>query len=270
MEGLTTARLAHEGGVNVETIRYYERHGLLPTPPRTHSGYRIFSEDAVKRLRFIKHAQDLGFSLKEIKELLALRVKLGSSCADVRRKAETKIVDVDEKIQRYRRLKRRWFNSRIPVAGGVRLVPVQFSKPWMMRGSHEPSWETDFACDARDRGCDAAKIILPAMLAALCGGRVQHRARFRSWNKVLATDHERLPGPDACGSCHSRKATPGIWSSLVRYRRFNRNSDREVLLGIESAYVRRCGFSGGCILVECLAAPREFNRVSMLCSRRAV
>src|SRR5712664_1369599 len=92
MEGLKTAQLANEGGVNIETIRYYERHGLLPKPPRTHSGYRVFSEDAVVRLRFIKHAQELGFSLKEIKELLSLRVKSGSSCADVRRRAEAKIV----------------------------------------------------------------------------------------------------------------------------------------------------------------------------------
>src|SRR5881628_2494351 len=99
MAGLTTAKLASEGGVNVETIRYYERHGLLPKPPRTHSGYRVFSDDSVKRLRFIRHAQDLGFSLKEIKELLALRVRPGSSCVDVRRKAEAKIVDVDQKIR---------------------------------------------------------------------------------------------------------------------------------------------------------------------------
>src|SRR5207247_4480710 len=105
MAGLTTGKLASEGGVNIETIRYYERHGLLPTPPRTHSGYRVFSDDAVTRLRFIKHAQDLGFSLKEIKELLGLRVKPGSSCADVRRKAESKIVDVDEKIQRLQAIK---------------------------------------------------------------------------------------------------------------------------------------------------------------------
>jgi MerR family transcriptional regulator, copper efflux regulator len=106
MEGLTTARLAHEGGVNVETIRYYERHGLLPKPPRTHSGYRIFSDDSVKWLRFIKHAKDLGFSLKEIKELLALRVRPGSSCVDVRRKAEAKIVDVDQKIQHLQTIKK--------------------------------------------------------------------------------------------------------------------------------------------------------------------
>ena len=100
MEGLTTAKLAKEGGVNVETIRYYERHGLLPNAPRTPSGYRKFSADYVTRLRFIRHAQELGFTLREVKELLALRVKPGSSCADVRRKAESKISDVDEKIRR--------------------------------------------------------------------------------------------------------------------------------------------------------------------------
>ena len=99
MEGLKTAQLAHEGGVNVETIRYYERHGLLPKPPRTPSGYRVFSEDAVARLRFIKRSQELGFSLKEVKELLTLRVRPGSGCADVRRKAEAKISDVEEKIR---------------------------------------------------------------------------------------------------------------------------------------------------------------------------
>ena len=70
MEGLSTAKLAKEGGVNVETIRYYERHGLLPKAPRTTSGYRKFSGDYVIRLRFIRHAQELGFTLKEVKELL--------------------------------------------------------------------------------------------------------------------------------------------------------------------------------------------------------
>ena len=99
MEGLSTAKLAKEGGVNVETIRYYERHGLLPKAPRTPSGYRKFSGDYVIRLRFIRHAQELGFTLKEVKELLAIRVKPGSSCADVRRKTEGKVADVDEKIR---------------------------------------------------------------------------------------------------------------------------------------------------------------------------
>jgi len=100
MEGFTTAKLARAGSVNVETIRYYERHGLLSKPPRTASGYRVFSGDSVQRLRFIRRAQELGFTLKEIKELLALRVKPGSSCADVRRRAEVKMGDVDAKIRR--------------------------------------------------------------------------------------------------------------------------------------------------------------------------
>src|SRR6266851_3668123 len=76
---LTIGRLARVGGVNLETIRYYEREGLLPRPPRTRSGYRIFPNDAARRLRFIKRAKELGFSLKEIRELLALRVKPGTS-----------------------------------------------------------------------------------------------------------------------------------------------------------------------------------------------
>src|SRR5713226_2291903 len=99
MGELRTAQLANEGGVNVETIRYYERRGLLPKPPRTGSGYRVFPQDAVKRLRFIKHAQALGFSLKQIRELLSLQVKPGSSCADVCRTAQAKITDVDDKIR---------------------------------------------------------------------------------------------------------------------------------------------------------------------------
>lgn len=98
------AEAARLGGVNVETIRYYERNGLVPKPPRTRAGYRIFSQDAVKRLQFIKHAQELGFSLKEIRELLSLRVRRGS-CADVREKAEAKLADIDEKIRHLREIR---------------------------------------------------------------------------------------------------------------------------------------------------------------------
>src|SRR5436309_5094914 len=98
MERLTTGQLARRGGVNLESIRFYERQGLLPKPPRTFSGYRVFSEDSVRRIRFVKRAQELGFSLREIKELLALRLEPGTSCADVRRRAEAKLSDIDRKI----------------------------------------------------------------------------------------------------------------------------------------------------------------------------
>jgi MerR family mercuric resistance operon transcriptional regulator len=97
MTTLTTGTLAKQGGVNLESIRYYERRGLLPKPPRTGSGYRMYTDDALRRVRFIKRAQAIGFTLREIRELLGLRVKAGSTCDDVRRKAEAKVVEIDEK-----------------------------------------------------------------------------------------------------------------------------------------------------------------------------
>ena len=102
--GLTTGKLAKRGGVNLESIRFYEREGLLPAPPRTASGYRKFPPDSVRRVRFIKRAQDLGFTLREIKELLSLRVDPAGSCADVRRRAEAKLQDIGRKIHDLRRM----------------------------------------------------------------------------------------------------------------------------------------------------------------------
>lgn len=99
MSPLTVSRLAQAAGVNPQTVRYYERRGLLPAPPRTESGYRLYPEEAVVRLRFIKQAQELGFSLEEIQELLALRVDASTSCAQVQARAQTKIQEIDAKIR---------------------------------------------------------------------------------------------------------------------------------------------------------------------------
>src|SRR5205809_820289 len=96
---LTISRLAQRAGVNLETVRYYERKGLLPKPPRTASGYRMFPADAARRLLFIKRAQELGFSLAEIRELLSLRMRPGTSRADIRERATAKIADIDEKLR---------------------------------------------------------------------------------------------------------------------------------------------------------------------------
>ncbi|MGE3509725.1 MAG: MerR family transcriptional regulator [Vicinamibacterales bacterium] len=106
VETLTIGRLARLGGVNLETIRYYEREGLLARPPRTRSGYRIFPRDAAQRLRFIKRAQQLGFALTEIRELLALRVKQGTKRDQIRARAEAKISDIEQKIQTLTAMKR--------------------------------------------------------------------------------------------------------------------------------------------------------------------
>lgn len=95
---MTIGQVAHQAGVGVETIRFYEREGLIDEPARRESGYRQYSQDVVKRILFIKRAKVLGFSLKEIHELLTLRVDPDSTCADVKRRAEAKIADVEQKI----------------------------------------------------------------------------------------------------------------------------------------------------------------------------
>src|SRR5712692_3555565 len=99
MEHLRTGQLAEQGEVNLQTIRYYEREGLLPKPPRLASGYRVFSSDAVRRVRFIKRAQELGFSLKEIKELLSMRIDPESDCSGIQKLARAKLADIEQKIQ---------------------------------------------------------------------------------------------------------------------------------------------------------------------------
>ncbi len=105
MENLTIGQLARRARVNVETIRYYERRGLIPEPPRSESGYRQYPDDTIARILFIKRAQELGFSLKEILELLTLRVDPETTCRDVRRRAEDKIADIEEKIEKLQSMK---------------------------------------------------------------------------------------------------------------------------------------------------------------------
>ena len=106
MQQLTISRLAKLGGVNLETVRYYERRGLLPKPPRTQAGYRQFPPDTAERLRFIKRAQELGFSLEEVAELLALRIEPKQNRAGVRARAEAKIADIEGKIKTLAAMKR--------------------------------------------------------------------------------------------------------------------------------------------------------------------
>ncbi|WP_174731044.1 MerR family transcriptional regulator [Mesobacillus harenae] len=72
MEGLSISKVANEAAINIETVRYYEKRGLIPEPPRTEKGYRIYSGEYVDRIRFIKRAQELGFTLDEILQLLRI------------------------------------------------------------------------------------------------------------------------------------------------------------------------------------------------------
>ena len=100
MKTLTIGKVANRAGIGVETVRFYEREGLIAEPPRDESsGYRNYPEDTIARLRFVKKAKDLGFSLKEIRELLSLKAKRSGSCADVRARATDKIENINQKIE---------------------------------------------------------------------------------------------------------------------------------------------------------------------------
>lgn len=98
MKSLTIGQVARLAGVGVETVRFYEREGLLDQPARRESGYRQYPRGAVARLRFIKRAKELGFQLKEIRELIALRLDPDANRADVRRRAEARVADIHARI----------------------------------------------------------------------------------------------------------------------------------------------------------------------------
>jgi MerR family transcriptional regulator, copper efflux regulator len=103
--GLKVGEVALQAEVNLQTIHYYERQGLLSAPPRSATNYRLYPTDAVRRVRFIKRAQQLGFSLKEIKELLSLRAAPGTQCTDIRQRAEQKIRELDAKMATMARMR---------------------------------------------------------------------------------------------------------------------------------------------------------------------
>lgn len=105
MDGMTRSEVAERAGVNPETLRYYEREELIPNPPRSDGGFRLYDESYVERLRFIKRAQDLGFTLAEIKGLLDLRVDDEATCRDVQAKAKAKIEEVEDKLRDLKRIR---------------------------------------------------------------------------------------------------------------------------------------------------------------------
>lgn len=100
---LTIGYLARAAGVNIETVRYYQRFGLIDEPPKPASGFRVYPKETIDRILFIRRAKELGFSLKEIAELLQLG---DGHCEDVRQRAEEKQAHIDEQIKDLRRLRK--------------------------------------------------------------------------------------------------------------------------------------------------------------------
>ncbi|GGX86512.1 MerR family transcriptional regulator [Litchfieldella qijiaojingensis] len=106
MNATTISKAAKAAGVGVETIRFYERKGLIAQPPKPRDGgYRVYPDDTVRRVRFIRRAQELGFSLREVADLLSLRLASHADAGDVRRRAMAKLQDVDEKIERLQHIR---------------------------------------------------------------------------------------------------------------------------------------------------------------------
>lgn len=100
----TIGTLARDSGVNLETIRYYERIGLMPEPPRTPGGHRLYEDEHRRRLTFIRRARELGFTLEQVGELLELSDRAGESCGPVVRIAAAHLEDVRRKIADLTRL----------------------------------------------------------------------------------------------------------------------------------------------------------------------
>ena len=106
METITRGQLAKKCDVNIEALRYYEKRKLIDPPKRSETGYRLYTEDDITRIRFIKNAQKLGFSLNEILELLKLRIYKNKSCEEAKKKSQAKLEDVESKIKTLKIIKK--------------------------------------------------------------------------------------------------------------------------------------------------------------------
>lgn len=123
---LNIGEAARQGGVTVETLRYYEQQGLIVSPDRDANGYRKYVPEVVRRIRFIKRAQDVGFTLRDISELLSLKADPGASCSDVRDRAIGKLNEIEEKIEvlsRMRDVLSTWSDA-CPSKGPVDACPI--------------------------------------------------------------------------------------------------------------------------------------------------
>ena len=126
MDSMTIGKVAKGAAIGVETVRFYEREGLIEKPPRRDSGYRVYPADSVDRVRFIKRARELGFSLKEIQDLMALRIAPGATCVQIRKRAEAKIADIEDKISSLQRMKQalRKLTAACGGKGSVSACPI--------------------------------------------------------------------------------------------------------------------------------------------------
>ena len=123
---LAIGQVAGLAGIGVETVRFYERAGLLEAPERRQSGYRQYGEEVVQRLLFIRRAKELGFSLAEIRELLSLRDDPEATAGEVRARAEAKVAEIEAKVRDLQRMKKALLTLTATCSGhgSVRTCPI--------------------------------------------------------------------------------------------------------------------------------------------------
>lgn len=169
MKGLTIGSLARAAGVNVETIRFYERKGLLARPPKPEDGYRRYSAEAVKQVRFIKGAQRLGFSLKEIAVLLSLGREGAVSCAEMQDLANRKIAEIDQKIMALEVMKATLeeLAGECPGAGNLALCPI-WERMANIKERNEVSYMDKRKVEVFTAGCPVCTDLVDLVKATAC------------------------------------------------------------------------------------------------------
>lgn len=132
MELLNIGEVAKRTGITVEAVRFYEKQGLIRAPQRSPGGYRQYTPETVKRVRFIQRAKEVGFTLKDIAELLALRQEPGTSCGDVKLHATRKIEEIDRKIEDLQRIRRALGRMimKCSGSGGLGSCPILEELEW--------------------------------------------------------------------------------------------------------------------------------------------
>jgi len=169
MKELTIGKLAKTAGVNVETIRFYERKGLLSRPPKPEEGYRRYPIEAVKQVRFIKGAQRLGFSLKEIIELLSLGLIGAVSCMEMRELANRKIEEIDQKIMALKVMKITLAElaRECPGAGDLSLCPI-WERMANIKERKEVSYMAKRKVEVFTAGCPVCTDLVDLVRATAC------------------------------------------------------------------------------------------------------
>ena len=206
MKPLTIGALARRAGIGVETIRFYERRGLVPRPPRPATGFRAYPEKTLARVRFIRQAQALGFTLKEIAALLALRVAPGTDCAAVRTRAAAKLADVEARLAELERLRGALARlvAACPGSGAVATCTILGALASQSEASREPAARRNGrrkdmkSLELKIEGmhCDGCAATIEALLAHEPGVKAASISYAAGKGRVLydpgATDPGRL------------------------------------------------------------------------------